>query len=442
MAPVNTRYARSGDIHVAYHVVGDGPRDVVFVPPMIFQAEHMWEEAASARFFERLASFSRLIMFDRRGSGMSDPMEGAPTLEERMDDVRAVMDAVGSERAVLLAAQEGGSMAMLFAASFPERVSALVLYACFARAIRSDDIPWASDPDTRLDFADERSRHWGEGLFLSAFAPSAARDPQFLEWGARLERLAASPGTAQRLIELVGRTDVRSVLPHIRVPTLVMHRRDDSLLDVRHGRYLAGRIPGAHFVELEGSDNLPMFGDPESVLEETEEFITGARPAHEPDRVLATVLFTDIVDSTRRAAELGDRRWRELLERHHTLVRKLLARFEGREIKTVGDGFLATFAGPARAIRCACALVAELAALGLRIRAGLHTGECEVMGDDVGGMAVHIGARVGSLAGPEEVLVSSTVKDLVVGSGLSFEDRGERELRGVPGEWRLYAVER
>ena len=441
MQPGPTRYAKSGDYHLAYSVTGGGPLDVLYVPTWLSQIEHLWESPKVNRFFERSAHLGRLIMFDRRGSGMSDPIVGAPTLEEQMDDVNAVLDAAGGcEDVVLLAALEGGPMACLYAATHPHRVRALILYSAWARVVQSEDIPWANPPEERERLMEFLAETWGTGARLDGLAPSEADDPEFRAWYAKLERLAASPNQIRILQKLIGEYDVRSVLPSIRVPTLVMHRRDDSLIDPRHSQYIAERIPGAKLVMLEGSDNLMVAGDSDAIIDEIEEFLTGARQVRAPDRVLATVMFTDIVDSTRRASEMGDRRWRELLERHDELVRRKLEYWSGREIKTTGDGFLATFDGPARAIQCAKAIAYDVNSLGVAIRAGLHTGECEVRGDDVAGMAVHIGARVGSMAGPGEVLVSSTVKDLVVGSGIDFSDQGEHELKGVPGEWRVYRV--
>jgi class 3 adenylate cyclase len=434
------KYTRSGDLHIAYATVGEGPVDLVWVPSWISQFEHVFNEPTLAAAFERLGSFSRVIMFDRRGSGLSDPMVGAPTLEEQMDDVLAVMEAVGSERAALMGTLEGGPMAAMFAATHPDRTVALILYATFARTMPAPGYDWPPPPEERAGRIELALEHWGEGWVASSVAPSRQGDPKFLEWAARLERLAASPGTIRRIFELMARVDVRDVLPTIPVPTLVLHRRDDSFMHVEHSRYLAEHIPGARYVELEGSDDLFSVGDVDAVLGEIEEFLTGERHDSEPDRMLATVLFTDIVDSTTRAASLGDAAWRRVLEDHDRLVRVALDRHRGREVKTLGDGFLATFDGPARAIRAAASIAEAVQSVGLEVRAGLHTGECEVLGDDVGGLAVHIGARVMAEAGPGEVLVSGTVKDLVVGSGIEFEDRGQRELKGVPGAWRLYAV--
>ncbi len=439
MAPV-ARYAKSGDLHIAYAVEGDGPIDLVWVPPWISQVEYLWAEPSLERVMARLTQFARVIIFDRRGSGLSDPLFGAPTLEDQMDDVLAVMDAAGSESAAICGTLEGGPMAALFAATFPERTDALVMYATFARATWAPGYEFAWPAEIRDQHMEAGIKQWGQGWVAAGVAPSKVQDPGFMEWAGRLERLAASPATIRRIFDLIGEFDVRDVLPSIRVPALVMHRKDDSFIKVDHSRYIASRIPGARYVELEGEDNMFSLGDAEAVLGEIEEFLTGTRHEHEPDRMLATVLFTDICDSTARAAEMGDRGWRFLLERHDALFRQALDRHRGREVKRTGDGFLATFDGPARAIRCAASVAEAMGSLGLQIRAGLHTGELEVMDRDVGGLAVHIASRVMSAAGPNEVLVSGTVKDLVVGSGIDFEDRGERELRGVPGEWRLYAV--
>lgn len=434
------RYAKSGDLHIAYAVEGDGPVDLVWVPPWVSQVEYLWSEPSLERVMARLTSFARVITFDRRGSGLSDPLFGAPTLEDQMDDVLAVMDAADSERAAICGTLEGGPMAALFAATYPERTEALVLYATFARATWAPDYHWAWPAEERARYMEGIVKQWGQGLVASSVAPSQLADPSFMEWAGRLERLAASPATIRRIFELIGEVDVRDVLPSIRVPTLVMHRTEDSAIKVEHSRYIASKIPGSRYVELEGGDNMFSVGDWEALIGEIEEFLTGTRHEREPDRMLATVLFTDICDSTRKAAEMGDRGWRFLLERHDALFRQALDRHRGREVKRTGDGFLATFDGPARAIRCAASIADAMASLGLQVRAGLHTGELEVMDGDLGGLAVHIASRVMNCAGPNEVLVSGTVKDLVVGSGIEFEDRGERELRGVPGEWRLYAV--
>ncbi len=434
-----TRYAKSGDIHIAYQTLGDGPRDLIYVPTWISQVEHLWEEPRVAYFFERLASFARLILFDRRGSGLSDPVGGAPTLEEQMDDVLAVMAAAGSERAALLGQIEGGPMAILFAATHPERTAALALFSTWARIARGDGYECGNTVERRDELVHEILERWGTGQRMIQFVPSSAADDRLRLWFGKLERLGASPGTARSIIDLIGRYDVRDILPTITVPTLVMTRGEGGNIDPCHSRYLADNIPGAKLIRFAGDDTLAPFGDPDPVLEELEELVTGAR-APRTDRILATVLFTDIVGSTGRAAELGDRRWRELLARHDDLVRSQLRSFRGREIKSTGDGFLATFDGPARGIECARSIAVAASEMGLEIRAGLHTGECEVIGDDVGGLAVHIAARVSAAAAAEEVLVSSTVRDLVVGSGIRFDDKGMRELKGVPDEWRLFSV--
>jgi len=434
------RYARSGDLHIAYTVQGDGPVDLVWIPPWISQVEYLWSEPSLARVMRRLTGFARVITFDRRGSGLSDPLDGAPTLEEQMDDVLAVMDAAGSEHAHIAATLEGGPMGALFAATHPDRARSLILYSTFARSVWAPGYEWAWSEEERDFRMADCVDHWGEGLVAGSVAGSMMGDPRFMEWAGRLERLAASPGSIGRIFDLIGKFDVRDVLPSIRIPTLVMHRRDDTFIKFEHSEYMAAHIPGARLVELQGSDNMFAVGDSESFLGEIEEFLTGTRHVSEPDRMLATVMFTDIVDSTARAANLGDRDWRQLLERHDDLFRRALDRHRGREVKRTGDGFLATFDGPARAIRCAASITEEVEALGIELRAGLHTGELEVMGNDLGGLAVHIASRVMGQAGAGEVMVSSTVKDLVVGSGIDFTDRGTHELRGVPGDWRLFAV--
>jgi len=436
-----TRYAKSGDVHIAYQVVGDAGPDFVLVPGWVSHVEYAWEEPSYARFLTRLASFSRLIMLDRRGTGLSDRFADLPSLEQRMDDVRAVMDAAGSERATLFGISEGGPMCVLFAATYPERTSGLVLYGTLVRGIAEGDLPGWRTGDDVARFLDQIEAQWGSGISLRLFGPSLAHDERMLRSWARFERLAVSPGGSRFLLRTIIDTDVRHVLPAIRVPTLIIHRTGDQATPVEGARYMAEHISGAKYVELPGVDHFAWTGDTDAILDRVEEFVTGERPIRELDRVLATVLFTDIVGSTARAAQMGDRRWRDLLDTHHALVRRELARFRGHEVKTTGDGFLATFDGPARAIRCACAIRDSVGPLGIEIRAGLHTGECELMGDDVGGIAVHIGARVAAVAAPSEVLVSSTVKDLVAGAGLRFAERGTHTLHGVPEEWRLFAVE-
>ncbi|MGI9556658.1 MAG: alpha/beta fold hydrolase [Solirubrobacterales bacterium] len=438
-----TRYARSGEYSIAYQVVGDGDRDVLYLPGFASHLDLVWEDPDHARVLERLSSFSRLILIDRLGTGLSDrlPAGEVSTLEQRMDDVEAVMSAAGSERAALLGWSEGAALAALYAASHPERVSSLVMYGGFARILRGGDHPWALDPDFFEQWVEGIHEIWGEEELVYFWAPSMAEDAEVRERFSRYLRSSASPGAAADLFRTVRDLDITRVLPTISVPTLVIHRVDDVLAPIESGRYIGEKIPGAKFVELPGTDHLWWFGDQDAIFDEIEEFLTGARSAPEPDRVLSTVLFTDIVGSTERAAELGDSAWRDLLDGHSSRVRQELERFRGNEIKATGDGFLATFDGPARGVRCAMAITDSVKSLGIEVRAGLHTGEVELLGEDVGGIAVHTGARVSAAASPSEVLVSSTVKDLVAGSGLEFADRGTRELKGVPGEWRLFAAE-
>jgi class 3 adenylate cyclase len=437
-----TRYARSGDVNIAYQVVGDGPLDLVYVHGWISNVDLMWDEPSYARFLQRLASFSRLVLFDKRGTGLSDPVpfDELPSLEQRMDDVRAVMDAVGSERAALLGHSEGGNMSALFSATYPERTAALVLVGCYAKRVWSEDYPWAPEWKDRRREIEETERTWVDPEMVRSLAPSRADDAAFVAWLTRYLRASASPRTAAQLLRMNTMIDVRDVLPTIRVPTLLLYRTGDRDVRVEEGRYIASRIPDARLVELSGADHLMYAGDSGAILDEIEGFLTGARHGPEPDRQLVTVLFTDIVGSTELAVRLGDRAWREVLDRHHALVRRELGRWRGREVDTAGDGFLATFDGPARAIRCATAVAANVRELGLEIRAGVHTGEVEIGGGTVRGVAVHIGARVAGLAGAGEVLVSRTVVDLVAGSGLGFTDRGEYELKGIPGGWRLFAA--
>ncbi len=437
MPPV-TRYAKSGAVHLAYQVVGEGQLDLVLVHGWVSNVEFGWEVPPLAHFLNRLASFSRLILFDRRGTGMSDrvPDHELPTLEQRMDDIRTVMDAVGSERAAIFGVSEGGNMSVLFAATHPGRTLALVTFGIFAKRIWSPDYPWAPTPEQRQKDFESVAREWAGDADVSHYAPSA--DAALRTQIAAFFRRSASPGAALALLRMNTQIDVRHVLPAVRVPTLVLHRTGDLDANVGEGRWIAARIPGARFVELPGADHLPWIGDSDAVVGEVEEFLTGVRHEPELDRVLATVLFTDIVGSTEQAAALGDRRWRDLLEAHHAAVRRELTRFRGKELDTAGDGFLAVFDGPARAVRCACASIDAVRDLGIQVRAGLHTGECELIDGKLGGLAVHVGARVAAAAGPGEVWVSSTVKDLVAGSGLRFEDRGLHALKGLPGEWRLF----
>lgn len=441
MVRPETRYARSGDVNIAYQVVGDGPRDLVYVPGWVSNVEVFWEEPAVVRFFERVATFCRLILFDKRGTGLSDRVADVPNLETRMDDVRAVMDAVGSEQAALLGNSEGGPLCALFAATYPERTSALIMMGSYARRISAPDYPWGPSLEQWHEFIDGVVRHWGGPVGIEQRVPSQAHDPRFTAWWSRFVRQSASPGAAQTIWRMIAEIDIRDVLPTIRVPTLIVHNAGERTVPVESARYLAGHIPGARYAELDGIDHVPWGGNMDAVVDEIEEFLTGVRHAAEPERVLATVLFTDIVDATRRAAELGDRRWRDVLEAHHATVRAELARFRGREIDTAGDGFLAAFDGPARAVRAAVAICGDVRRLGLDIRAGLHTGECETIGPKLGGIAVHIGARIAALADGGQVLVSRTVKDLVAGSGLKFVDHGVHALKGVPGDWHLFAVD-
>jgi pimeloyl-ACP methyl ester carboxylesterase len=437
-----TRYTKTKDnVHIAYQVVGDGPLDLVAVPGYVSHVELAWEDPAMADCLRGLASFARLIVFDRRGLGLSDPIQGAPTLEDRMQDLRAVMDAAGSKRAALFGLSEGGPVSMLFAATYPERVSALVLYGTFARMTQTEDYPWGYPPEVLSRYVESKIENWGGEDTVDFFAPSLAHDQNFRRRFAAFERRATSPAGYRALMQMNAETDVRDVLPSIQAPTLVLHRTHDIPIRVGHGRFLGEYIEGAQYVELSGSDHFFWVGDTGAIVDQAAEFLTGQRPPVEIDRILTTVLFTDIVGSTERAVAEGDQRWHSLLDAHDDVVRNELARFRGREIKTTGDGFLACFDGPARAVRCADAITKAAKVLGIDVRTGLHTGECEVRGEDLAGLAVHIASRVGSLAGPEEVLVSATVKDLVAGSGISFRERGKFELRGVPDSWRLFSAE-
>lgn len=431
-------YALSDGAHIAYQVLGAGPVDLIYTPGIWSNLDVMWEWPPWARYLDRLAGFSRLILFDMRGTGLSDRGADPPTLERQMDDVGAVMDAAGSESAVVFGGARGAAMTMLFAASHPERTRALILYAPIAKSVRAPDWPFGRTEEEQQAFFDRFTTEIGTGANLELQGPSY--DPAFRKFWARFERLGASPGAWRELAEILGQLDVRRVLPYIQAPTLVLHRTGDRIVDFDQGRAIADRIPDARFVELEGADHIVFLGDADRIVDEVEEFVTGSRSAPEPERFLATVLFTDIVGSTRIAAELGDRGWHELLDAHHRLVREELARYRGREIDTAGDGFLACFDGPGRAIGCARSACERVSQLGIEIRAGIHTGEVEAMGDKIGGLAVHIGARVAALAAGGEVLVSRTVVDLVAGSGTNFEPRGEHQLKGVPGTWGLFAV--
>jgi class 3 adenylate cyclase len=433
-------YARSGEVEIAYRTLGTGPLTLVYVDGSFSNLEVMWEHPDYRSFCERLASFSRLVLFDKRGMGLSDRVE-VGTLEERMDDVRAVMDAVGAERAALLGVSEGGPMSLLFAATYPERTSALVLCGAEVKEETTEDWPWGEM--TRTDFEQTvvtLPQRWGKGLSASKFFPDAA-DPDFeRRWWAKLQVQSASPRVAVAFQRMAFDIDVRHVVPTITTPTLIIHRVGDKICHVENARFLASKIEGSRYVELPGEDHVPSAGGGGEIVDEIQEFLTGVREPEQPDRVLATVLFTDIVGSTERARDLGDRGWRDLLDRHHAAVRHELTRFRGREIDTAGDGFFAVFDGPARGIRCARSIVAALREVGIEIRAGLHTGEVELAAGAVRGIAVHTGARVASLARPGEVLVSGTVKDLIAGSGIELLDRGVHQLKGIPGEWRVYAV--
>ena len=434
-----TRYAKSGDVHIAYRVFGSGPRDIVLVPGTLSHADLFWELPANAHLLKRLTAFARVIVFDKRGQGLSD-RASQQTLEERIGDLRAVMDAAGSQRATIFGWSEGGSMSLMFCATYPERTAGLVLCGSYA-SMRSD--AWHIPEERFAKFLDAMDKYWGQGVLVPINAPSRKDDQAFVQWCGRLERAAASPASIVALMRANYEIDVRHVLPAIQAPTLILHRVGDKTVPVAAGRFLAENIRGAKYVELPGEDHmLQAFDTPllDRTADEIEEFVTGARSAHDLDRVLLSVLFVDIVESTQRAVSLGDRRWRELLEAYLGAARKQLERFRGREVDVAGDGVFATFDGPARAIRCACAIRDAVRPLGLEVRAGVHTGECEIAGEKVSGIAVHTGSRVSAAAKAQEVLVTATVKDLVAGSGIAFDDRGSHPLKGVPGEWRLFAV--
>jgi class 3 adenylate cyclase len=441
-----TRYARNGAVHIAYQVVGDGPIDVLLVPGFISHVEHQWDDPCMAGFLDGLASFARLIVFDKRGTGLSDrvPDDQIPTLEERIEDVRVVLDAVGSSRTAVVGMSDGGPMCAMFAALQPDRVSGLVFIGGYARRLSAPDYPFGTSPDEHARFLDEIEAQWGsEPVGMNGRVPSRASDPAFVRWFSDYSRLAASPGAVLTMQKMNAEIDVRSLLPAIRVPVLVIHAARDSVIHVENARYLAANIAGARLVEIDSDDHALALDDvnADRVVAEIEHFLTGER-THVADlnRVLATVLFTDIVNSTGRAAELGDRRWAATLNEHDAAITRIVDRYQGRTIKSTGDGLLATFDGPARAVRAALAIRDETAALGISIRTGVHTGEIERRSDDIAGMAVHIAARIEAAAGPGEILVSRTVTDLVVGSGIEFEPRGDYELKGVPERWPLFAV--
>ncbi len=436
-----TRYARAGGVSIAYQATGQGPPDLLLVSGWLTEVEHLWEEPSVARFFSRLSSFARLILFDRRGCGMSDQVSEPPALQEEIGDLIAVLDAVGCDHAAVLAYAAGGPLAVELATRCPDRVSALVLYAATMRNTAAEGYEWAPSAEERMRRFEAQISNWGSGDQAELMAPSRAGDARFREWLGRLQRLAVSPGTMMAMVRATENTDARPLLPRISQPTLVLHRSGDRLFDVRHSRLNAQLIPGARYVELAGEDHLITVGDTDAIADEVEEFLTGRRRGQHAQRALVTVMFTDIVGATERVAELGDQRWRDLLADHETVVRHELARFDGRLIKSIGDGLLIGFtAPPSQAVRCALATGHAVHDLGLELRIGLHTGECELIGEDLAGMAVHIAARVGALAGPGEILVSGTTYGCAVGTELEFEFRGERPLKGVPANWPLFAV--
>ncbi len=441
MAIPKTRYAKSGDISIAYQVIGDGPTDVIFVPGFVSHLDLAWEDPIYAEWMTRLSGFCRLILIDKRGTGLSDRDVGESTLEERMDDLRAVLDTVGSKQCSVFSISEGGALSMLFAATYPERVLRLILFSVFVCGLESPNYPAGAEQRAVLqEVTSVIQSSWGDGMLARYIAPSVPVSPEAMDFSGRYERACASPQAALRQLRWCKELDARPIATSLRVPSLILHRIGDRLVPVSSGRWLAEHIEGARYVELPGDFHLPWIDPGSVVMDAIEEFVTGERGRAEMDRVLATVLFTDIVGSTERAAAVGDHAWRNLLSRHHLAVRKELSRFRGKEIDTAGDGFLVAFDGPARAVRCAQAIRDAVKPLGIEIRAGVHTGECERVGEKLAGIAVHTGARVLSCAGPSEVWVSGTVRDLVAGSGLNFEDRGQRALKGIPGEWRLFAA--
>ena len=443
MSVPETKFTQSGEVTIAYQVVGNGSLDLVMVPGFISHLEQAWEDPSFSRFLLHLASFSRLILFDKRGTGLSDRIGDIPTLEERMDDVRAVMDAAESQQAALFGVSEGGPMSVLFAATYPDKVSALILYGSIAKGGRAPDYPWGSDLESEGTKAwlEGWRTEWGSAYGIERRAPSMAEDEVFHKWFAKYMRLGGSPSAVINIFKMIQAIDVRDILPTVRVPTLVLHRVGDLVIDIDQGRYLAENIPGAKIVELPGEDHLWWVGDSEALVNEVQVFLTGEQSTIEIDRVLATVLFTDIVDSTKRAAEMGDSRWKTLLDTHNAVMLREIDRFRGRAVRTTGDGYLAVFDGPGRAIRCGSAVRNELSQLGIEIRVGVHTGEIDLMGEDIGGIAVNIAARVLAEAANNEVWTSRTVKDLVVGSGFEFTEKGNYGLKGVPGEWGLFSVE-
>jgi class 3 adenylate cyclase len=436
-----TRFVRAGTTDIAYQVFGRGPIDLIIVNGWFTNIDVVWELPEYARFLDRFASYSRVVMFDKRGTGLSDRVNGMPTLEERADDVRAVADAIGCERAAIAGVGDGSAIAVSFAAMYPERISHLVLGMCAAKAIRDESQPWGADPAILDDLEAFVESSWGTGQLATILAPSMAHDERFLAWFRRFERASATPNAAAAMLRWSMEIDIRALLPTITVPTLLVHRRDIALIEPRAARWMAEQIPGARYVELPGQDIFAMVGDVDAISDEVEEFLTGVPLPRDVDRVLATVLFTDIVGSTKKAQELGDGQWRYLIDAHHAAVRRLITRFGGCEVDNAGDGFLVTFDRPAQAIRCATAIRDSAPEIGLEIRAGLHTGEVERRDGTIAGLAVHIGARVGALAGPSQVLVTSTVKDLTTGSGIAFGDHGRHQLKGIPDQWQVYEVE-
>ena len=438
--PPRTLYTKSGDVTIAYQVLGNGPTDLVYAPGWLSNVEYGWESPDFARFFKHLSSFCRLILFDKRGTGMSDREVGFPTLEQRTDDIRAVMDAVGSERATLFGVSEGGNMSALFAATYPERTSALILYGSGAKGSWAPDYPWRMNQEEIEDYLVKMERDWGLPFDLSDGAPSVADDEAAQKWFAAYLRFSASPRSAVMITRLNFSMDVRNVLPSVQVPTLVLCRQGDRWAKIEESRYLAEHIPGAKLVEFPGEDHLPWWGGQDEVVGEIQEFITGTRESASADRVLLTILMTDIVASTEKASSLGDRKWKELLQQHDATIRRQVTKFEGQEVNTTGDEFILAFTGPTKAIQCAKAIQRELRPLNLEARAGLHTGECERRGSDLSGIAVHIAARILASASESDIVVSNTVKDLVVGSGLEFVEHGIHSLKGVPGQWPLFGV--
>lgn len=441
--PPQTRYTRSGDIHIAYQVVGDGPMDLVYVPGWVSNVELCWDDPDYARFLNRLASFSRLIMFDKRGTGLSDrvPNNQLPTLEERADDLRVVMDAAGSEQAALFGVSEGGNLCAFVAATYPERTTALIMAATFAKRVWSADYPWAPRPEQRKGEVAQVERDWGKAMDLERYAPSRAKtDPDFVARMTTYFRRSASPGAAAALLQMNTQIDISGILSAISVPTLILQREADRDVNVEEARWIASRIEGAKLKVMPGDDHFPWLGDQDLLTAHIQEFLTGEMPVHAPSRVLATILITDIVGSTETARQMGDTAWKELLNAHDAMCRRVVGSFAGSHLKSTGDGILATFDGPGRGIACARRIVAEAEAMGIGVRAGLHTGECELRGEEISGVAVHLSARISALAERSEILVSRTVRDLVAGSDVSLEPRGAFRFKGFDEEWPVFAV--